>query len=68
MKFDIARNWHRKLGHLNYADVVRIALATVGELGYVFIVCALGKIAETTLVPRMAESQAEKMLERVSRT
>ena len=32
VKLDSARKWHRRLGHLNQADVVRNAPETVGEL------------------------------------
>ena len=39
-KFDSARNWHRRLGHLNQANVVRNAPKTVGELDDVCNVCA----------------------------
>ena len=64
VKLDSARKWHRRLGHLNQANVVRIAAETVGELDDVCNVCALAKITKTP-VPRMAETQAEEKLERV---
>ena len=64
VKFDSARKWHRRLGHLNQADVVRNAPETVGELDDVCSVCALAKITKTP-VPRVAETQAEEKLERV---
>ena len=64
VKLDSARKWHRRLGHLNQADVVRNAPETVGELDDVCNVCALAKITKTP-VPKFAETQAEKKLERV---
>ena len=64
VKLDSARKWHRRLGHLNQADVVRNAPETVGELDEVCNVCALAKITKTP-VPRVAENQAEEKLERV---
>ena len=64
MKLDNARKWHRRLGHLNQAYVVRNAPETVGELDDVCNVCALAKITKTP-VPRVAETQAEEKLERV---
>ena len=64
MKLDSARKWHRRLGHLNQADVVRNAPETVGELDDLCNVCALAKITKTP-VPRVAETQAEEKLERV---
>ena len=64
VKLDSARKWHRRLGHLNQADVVRNAPETVGELHDVCNVCALAKITKTP-VPRVAETQAEEKLERV---
>ena len=64
VKLDSARKWHRRLGHLNQADVVRNAPETVGELDDVCNVCALAKITKTP-VPRVAEAQAEEKLERV---
>ena len=64
MKLDSARKWHRRLGQLNQADVVRNAPETVGELDNVCNVCALAKITKTP-VPRVAETQAEEKLERV---
>ena len=67
LKLDSARKWHRRLGHLNQADVVRNALETVGGLDDVCNVCALAKITKTP-VPRVAqarETQAEEKLERV---
>ena len=39
VKLDSARKWHRRLGHLNQADVVRNAPETVGELDDVCNVC-----------------------------
>ena len=65
MKLDIARKWHRQLVHLNQADVVKNAPETVGELDDVCNVCALAKTTKTPL-PRVAETQAEENLERVS--
>ena len=64
VNLDSARKWHRQLGHLNQADVVRNAPETVGELDDVCNVCALAKITKTP-VPRVAETQAEEKLERV---
>ena len=64
VKLDIARKWHRKLGHLNPAEVVRNAPETVGELDDVCNLCALAKITKTP-EPRVAETQAEEKLERV---
>ena len=66
VKLDSARKWHRRLSHLNQADVVRNAQKTVGELDDVCNVqlCALAKITKTP-VPRVAETQAEEKLERV---
>ena len=64
VKLDSARKWHRRLGHLNQADVVRNAPETVGELDDVCNVCVLAKITKTP-VPRVAETQAEEKLERV---
>ena len=64
LKLDSARKWHRRLGHLNQADVARNAPETVGELDDVCNVCALAKITKTP-VPRVAETQAEEKLERV---
>ena len=64
MKLDRARKWHRRLGHLNQADVVRNAPETVGELDDVCNVRALAKITKTP-VPRVVETQAEEKLERV---
>ena len=64
VKIDGARKWHRQLDNLNQADVVRNAPWTAGELDDVCNVCALAKITKT-LVPRVAETQAEEKLERV---
>ena len=64
VKLDSARKWHRRLIHLNQADVVRNAPETVGKLDDVCNVCALAKITKTP-VPRVAETQAEEKLERV---
>ena len=64
VKLGTARKWHRRLFHLNQADVVRNALETVGELDDVCNVCALAKITKTP-VPREAETQAKEKLERV---
>ena len=64
VKLDSVRKWHRRLGHLNQADVVRNAPETVEELDSVCNVCALAKITKTP-VPRVAETQAEEKLERV---
>ena len=64
VKRDSARKWHRGLGHLNQADVVRNAPETVGELDDVCNVCALAKITKTP-VPRVAETEAEEELERL---
>ena len=44
VKLDSARKWHRRLGHLNQADVVRNAPETVGELDDVCNVRALAKL------------------------
>ena len=64
VKLDSARRWHRRLGHLNQADVVRNERETVGELDDVCNVCALAKITKTP-VPRVAATHAEEKLERV---
>ena len=64
MNLDSAGKWHRRLGHLNQADVFRNAPETVGELADVCNVCALAKITKTP-VPRVAETQAEEKLEGV---
>ena len=64
LKFDSAEKWHRQLGHLNQADVVRNAPETVGELDDICNVCALAKITKTP-VPRVAETQAEEKQESV---
>ena len=63
MKLDSARKWHRRLGHLNQADVVRNAPETVAELDDVCNVCALAKITDSSTKPRVAETQAEEKLE-----
>ena len=47
VNLDSARKWHRQLGHLNQADVVRNAPETVGEIDDVCNVCALAKITST---------------------
>ena len=41
VKLDSTRKWHRRLRHLNHADVVRNAPETAGELDDVCNVCAL---------------------------
>ena len=64
VKLDSARKRHRRLGHLNQADVVRNAPEIVGELDDVCNVCALAKITKSP-VPRVAETQAEEKVERV---
>ena len=64
MKLDSVRKWHRRLGHLNQADVVRNAPEKVGERDDVCNVGALIKITKTP-VPRVVETQAEEKLERV---
>ena len=64
VKFDSARKWHRRLGHLNQADVVRNAAETLGELDDVCNLSALAKIPKTP-VPRVAETLADEKLERV---
>ena len=64
VKLDSARKWHRRLGHLNQADVVRNAPKAAEDLDDVCNVCALAKITKTP-VPRVAETQAEEKLERV---
>ena len=64
VKLDSARKWHRGLGHLSQANVVRNAPKKVGELDDVCNVCALAKITKTP-VPRVAETKAEKKLERL---
>ena len=65
VKLDSAKKWQRRLVHLNQAFVVRNAPETVGELDDICNVCALAKITKTP-VPRVAETQAEEKLERVS--
>ena len=64
VELDSARKWHRGLGHLNHADVVRNSLETVVQLDDVCSVCELAKITKTP-VPRVEETQAEEKLERV---
>ena len=64
MKLDSARKWHRRLRHLNQADVVRNTPETVWELDDICNVCALANITKNP-VPRIAETQAEDKLERV---
>ena len=64
VKHDNARKWHRRLGYLNQADVVKNAPEIVELLDNVCNKCALAKITRTT-VPRVAETQAEEKLERV---
>ena len=59
VKFDSAKKWHRRLGHLNQADVVRKAPETVGELNHICNACALAKTTKTP-VPRVTETQAEE--------
>ena len=63
---DSARKCHRRLGHLNQANVIMNAPETVGDLDDVCNVCALAKITKTPL-PRVAETQAEEKLESVFR-
>ena len=41
VKLDLARKWHRRLGHLNQVDVLKNAPETVGEVDDVCNVCAL---------------------------
>ena len=67
VKLDSVRKWHKRLGHLNQADVVRIAPETLGELDNACNVCALAKITMTP-VPRVADTQAVEKLERVFKT
>ena len=64
VKLDSARKWHRRVGHLNQANVVRKAPETEWGLDDVCNVCALAKITKTP-VPRVPETQAEEKLERV---
>ena len=64
VKLDSARKWHRQLGHLNQADMVRNAPETVGELDDACNVCALAQITKNP-VPRVAQTQAEEKLARV---
>ena len=64
LKLDSAREWHRRLGHLNQVNVVSNAPETVGELADVCNVWALAKITKTP-VTRVAETQAEERLESV---
>ena len=66
VKLDSARECHRRLGHLNQADVVGNAPETVAELDDVCNVqdYKLAKITKTP-VPKVAETQAEEKLERV---
>ena len=66
VQLDSAKKSHRRLGHLNLADVVRNAPETVAELDDLYKVCALAEITKTP-VPSAAESQAEEKLERVFR-
>ena len=53
VKLDSARKWHRQLGHLNQADVVRNAPEILMEFDDVCNVCALAKITKTP-VPTVA--------------
>ena len=62
VKPDSERKSHRRLGHLNQADVVRNALETVGELDDECNLSALAKITRTPVL-RVAKSQAEEKLE-----
>ena len=62
VKLDSVRNWLRRLGHLNQADMVRNAQKTVGKLDDLCNVCVLAKITKTP-VPRVAETRAEEKLE-----
>ena len=39
VKFDSARKWHRRLGNLNHADMIRNVLETVGKLEDVCDIC-----------------------------
>ena len=64
VKLDSARKWHRRLGHLNQADVVQNAPEKMEEMNDVCNVCALAKITKTP-VSRVAETQAEEKRERV---
>ena len=64
VKLDSARKWHRRLGHLNGADVVRNKPEKMGGLDDVCNVCALAKMTKTPL-PIVAENQAGEKLERV---
>ena len=66
VKLDSARKWHRRLGHLNQADVVRKAPVgeTVGELDDACNVCVMAKITKTPVL-RVAETKAEEKLEMV---
>ena len=61
VKLDSARKWHRRLGHLNEADVVRTKPEKMLELDDVCNVCALDKITKTPL-PIVAETQAGEKL------
>ena len=64
VKLDSTRMWHRRLGRLNKADLIRNTSETVRQFDDVCNVCALAKITKTP-VPRKAETQAEEKLERV---
>ena len=64
VELDSARKGHKRLGHLNQADVVRNAPETVGELDDVSNVCAVAKITKTPGT-RVAENQAEEKPERM---
>ena len=64
VKLDSTWKWHRRLGHMNQAHVVRNAAETVGELDGLCNVCALANITKTP-VPKVAKTKAEEKLESV---
>ena len=66
VELDSARKWHRRLGHLNQADVIRNAPETVVELDDVCNVCSLAKITKTPL-PRVADPSRREAGEGIHR-
>ena len=64
LKLDSARNWLRRLGHLNQADVVTNAPETVRKIDDVCNVCVLSKTTKTP-GPTVEETRADEKHERV---
>ena len=63
VKLDSAKKWHRRLGHLNQADVVRNAQETVGN-SMIYAMCAHWSRSQT-LQYQERQTQSEEKLERV---